>query len=78
MGLQEGGILKKFYFDELNIPPRRPLPKYSNRPMSLDQLILASILLGVGILLSVFGYLSEISWYKMGKAVFKNKEVSSS
>ena len=67
MGLQEGGILEKFYFDELNMPPRRPLPKYSNKPMNLEQLILPYALLGVGLFLSILTFLSELCWYKMGK-----------
>ena len=76
MGLQEGGILEKFYFDELNMPPRRPLPKHRNKAMSLKQLIFANALLGVGLFLSIFTFLGEICWYKIGKDTIKENEVN--
>ena len=76
LGLQEGGLLEKFYFDELNMPPRRPLPKFSNKPMSIDQLILSSALLGIGLFLSMIAFLGEVFWYKVGKCKYKIKEVN--
>ena len=75
LGLQEGGLLEKFYFDELNMPPRRPLPKFSNEPMSPDQLILPSILLGVGLFLSIIAFLGEMFWFKLVRANNKNNQV---
>ena len=60
MILQEAGILKKFYYDELNPPVHVPLPRYKfDQPIDLTMMTSSFIFLSVGLSLGILAFIGE-------------------
>ena len=60
MSLQEAGILKKIYHDELNPPVHVPLPRYKfDQPIDLTMMITPFIFLSVGLFIALLTFLGE-------------------
>ena len=61
MSLQEAGILRKFYYDELNPPPYVPLPRYwsGEKPIDMEMMITPLIFMGVSLFLSLVAFIGE-------------------
>ena len=60
MNLQEAGILRKFYYDELNPPIYVPLPRYKiDQPIDLTMMITPFVFVSVMLLLSLLTFAIE-------------------
>ena len=60
MILQEAGILKKFYYDELNAPVHVPLPRYKiDQPIDLTMMITPFIFISVSLFLALLAFIGE-------------------
>ena len=60
MSLQEAGILRKFYYDELNPPVYVPLPIYKiDQPIDLTMMITPFVFVFVMLLLSLHAFAIE-------------------
>ena len=60
MTLQEAGILRKFYYDELNAPVYEPLPRFKiNQPIDINMMITAFMFMTVMLLLSLLTFIIE-------------------
>ena len=60
MILQEAGILKKFYYDELNPPPYVPLPRYKfDEAIDMTMMSTPLIFLSIGLFLALLTFIGE-------------------
>ena len=60
MSLQEAGILRKFYYDELNPPVYVPLPRYKfDQPIDLTMIITPFVFVSAMLLLSLLTFTIE-------------------
>ena len=60
MSLQEAGILRKFYYDELNPPVYVPLPRYKiDQPIDLTMMITPFMFVSAMLLLSLLTFAIE-------------------
>ena len=60
MILQEAGILKKFYYDELSPPVHVPLPRYKfYQPIDLSMMLTPLIFMAAGLFLALLTFIGE-------------------
>ena len=60
MSLQEAGILKKIYNDQLNQPVHVPLPRYKiDEPIDLTMMMTAFILMSFGCIMALLAFIRE-------------------
>ena len=60
MILQEAGILKKFYSDELSPPVNVPLPRYKfDQPIDLSMMLTPLIFMAAGLFLALLTFIGE-------------------
>ena len=60
MILQEAGILKKFYSDELSPPVKVPLPRYKfDQPIDLSMMLTPLIFMAAGLFLALLTFIGE-------------------
>ena len=61
MSLQEAGILRKFYYDELNPPAYVPLPRYwsGEKPIDMEMMTTPLIFMGITFFLSILAFIGE-------------------
>ena len=60
MLLQEAGLLKKIYNDQLNPPVRVPLPRYKiDQPIDMTMMMTAFILMSIGLCFALLAFIKE-------------------